>query len=67
MYGEKLGASYAEAHHKLALGKCPDQQATCIEDLITVCANCHRMLHRMDGLAGDIKKLTNIVKKHRGW
>jgi len=63
-YGRELGASFAEAHHIKPLGKQPDKVRTKIEDLITVCANCHRMLHRMDGKSSDVKKLKAIVRTH---
>ena len=63
-YG-RIGHNFAEAHHKQPLGELPDKVRTPLEDLITVCANCHRMLHRMDGTANDIAKLRAIVRKHR--
>lgn len=31
---------------------------------VGVCANCHRMLPRMEGKAGDIKKLKALVAMH---
>jgi hypothetical protein len=50
VYG-RLGSGFAEAHHRIPLGQLRDQARTKVEDLITVCANCHRMLHRMAGRA----------------
>jgi hypothetical protein len=64
-YGKELGALFAEAHHVKPLGKQGDKVRTDPKDLITVCANCHRMLHRMDGNPGDVGKLRAIVRKHR--
>jgi hypothetical protein len=64
VYGQQLGTGFAEAHHKKPLGSLSDKVKTRLEDLITVCANCHRMLHRMEGKTGDIKKLQAIVRKH---
>ena len=63
-YG-RLGSEFAEAHHIIPLGKLRDGVKTRLEDLVTVCANCHRMLHRMEGSTGDIRKLKTIVRKHR--
>jgi 5-methylcytosine-specific restriction endonuclease McrA len=63
-YG-RLGHEFAEAHHIIPLGKLRDGVKTRLEDLVTVCANCHRMLHRMEGSTGDIRKLKTIVRKHR--
>lgn len=64
VYG-RLGSEFAEAHHLLSLGQLRGSVRTRIQDLTTVCANCHRMLHRMDGLRGDIKKLKTIVRNHK--
>jgi 5-methylcytosine-specific restriction endonuclease McrA len=65
VYGERLGSGFAEAHHKRPLSTLGNQVKTQLEDLITVCANCHRMLHRMDGKPCDVTKLTSIVRKNR--
>lgn len=61
VYGEKLGAGFAEAHHIKPLARAAKNAKTKLEDLITVCSNCHRMLHRMDGKAGDVFRLRRIV------
>lgn len=63
-YGD-LGVEFAEAHHKVPLSMLDKEVRTTLDDLITVCANCHRMLHRMEGSKGDIPKLKNIVRKHK--
>lgn len=63
-YGN-LARDYAEAHHIIPLGSSDEIRITNIEDLITVCANCHRMLHQMSGDATDISKLKDIVQKSR--
>jgi 5-methylcytosine-specific restriction endonuclease McrA len=63
-YG-KLGEEFAEAHHRVPLGKLRENVKTRLEDLATVCANCHRMLHKMDGKREDVTKLRGIVRKRR--
>lgn len=63
-YG-KLGNVFAEAHHLTPLSKLRENVLTRLEDLATVCANCHRMLHRMDGERGDLQKLRSTVSRHR--
>ncbi|MCA9072006.1 MAG: HNH endonuclease [Planctomycetaceae bacterium] len=63
-YG-KLGRDFAEAHHIVPLSKLSGQVKTSLEDLITVCANCHRMLHRMSGERGDVQKLRKIVQNYQ--
>lgn len=60
-YGE-LGRGFAEAHHIEALKNLNDRVVTRVDDLITVCANCHRMLHRMEGLRQDWKTLRRQVR-----
>jgi len=64
-YG-RLGIEFAEAHHLVPLSRLREQVRTSIEDLTTVCANCHRMLHHMAGERGDAKKLRAIVRARRG-
>lgn len=60
-----LGTGFAEAHHKIPLGQLRDRVRTRIEDLVTVCANCHRMLHHMKGQRNDLDKLRRIVLNAR--
>jgi hypothetical protein len=56
-YGD-IGRSFAEAHHIIPLSKLDGPTIRRIEDLITVCANCHRMLHRLSGEKKDVDELT---------
>ena len=63
-YGS-LGDDFAEAHHKVPLSSNKKLRSTTIDDLITVCANCHRMLHRMAGNTQDINSLKKIIKIHK--
>ena len=62
VYG-KLGSGFAEAHHVVPLGQLRDKVKTRVEDLITVCGNCHRMLHRMPGKRDDATKLKRAIRK----
>ncbi len=64
MYGE-LGREFAEAHHKIPLSRLDGEIKSTINDLATVCANCHRMLHRMEGKIGDTNRLRSLVSQHR--
>jgi 5-methylcytosine-specific restriction endonuclease McrA len=59
----KLGAGFAEAHHLVPLARLRETVLTQLEDLVTVCSNCHRMLHRMDGNRGDLARLQKLVKR----
>ena len=60
-----LGRDFAEAHHIVPLSSSNEIRQTRLEDLITVCSNCHRMLHRMEGEKGDIENLKKIVTKRK--
>lgn len=44
-YGD-IGAGFIEAHHIIPLSTLEDTTVTRENDLILVCSNCHRMLHR---------------------
>ncbi|MGA5681365.1 HNH endonuclease [Bacillus bombysepticus] len=45
VYGE-LGTDYIEGHHTIPVSQLKEGEKTKIEDIIMVCSNCHRMLHR---------------------
>ncbi|MBP9119665.1 MAG: HNH endonuclease [Ignavibacterium sp.] len=62
-YGE-VGRGFAEAHHIIALSKLTNQVHTKPADLISVCSNCHRMLHRMEGQMSDFKTLRKRLKNN---
>ncbi|MBX9448998.1 MAG: HNH endonuclease [Taibaiella sp.] len=44
-YGD-IGNDFIEAHHIKPISEIKENEKTKIEDLIMVCSNCHRMLHR---------------------
>ena len=44
-YGD-LGTGFIEAHHVKPLANMVPGDKTKLEDLVAVCSNCHRMLHR---------------------
>ncbi len=53
LYGS-LGRGFAEAHHIVPLGKLVKSRRNSAEDLATVCANCHRMLHRLPAASSGL-------------
>jgi len=61
-YGE-VGEGYAEAHHLVPLSRLKGARETQLVDLVTVCANCHRMLHRMRGETGDVSQLQKSLRR----
>jgi 5-methylcytosine-specific restriction endonuclease McrA len=60
-----IGREFAEAHHIVPLSQLRESVKTRLEDLATVCSNCHRMLHRMTGKRADIGKLKAITRMQR--
>ncbi|MEI7869675.1 MAG: HNH endonuclease [Candidatus Methylumidiphilus sp.] len=56
-YGE-LGHGFIEAHHIIPISKLKEQTKMSTNNLIAVCSNCHRMLHRKNPLltAKELKK-----------
>jgi 5-methylcytosine-specific restriction endonuclease McrA len=66
VYGEELGAEFAESHHLRPLSRKRANEKTKVEDLVTVCANCHRMLHLMRGREHDLDELKKRIRRqHR--
>ena len=45
-YGE-WGFGFIEAHHTTPLSELEEETDTTIHDLVPICANCHRMIHRV--------------------
>lgn len=62
-YGD-IGKGFAEAHHVVPLAQLRANTRIIPEDLITVCANCHRMLHRMRGVRSDWRSLRKQVRRN---
>jgi 5-methylcytosine-specific restriction protein A len=60
-YGER-GREYIECHHTIPVSEMKESHISKISELILLCSNCHRMVHRKKPwLAPD--ELRNIVKK----
>jgi len=59
-YGD-LGENYIEAHHIFPISELKKETETKIEDLVMVCSNCHRMLHRKRPWV-TMKKLKSLLK-----
>lgn len=61
-YGE-VGLGFIEAHHKLPVSMLHPGAKTKLDDLVAVCSNCHRMLHRAGGMT--VEELINRLASHR--
>ena len=44
-YGE-LGKGFIEGHHSKPISELKENEKTKVEDIVMVCSNCHKMLHR---------------------
>lgn len=64
LYGH-YGKRFAEAHHVVPLATRRGEYDLAVKDFISVCSNCHRMLHRMDGRRADWRDLRQVVQRHR--
>ncbi|MCE5247833.1 HNH endonuclease [bacterium] len=66
VYG-KLGRGFIECHHVVPLAQSAGSRKTSLEDLVLVCSNCHRMLHRdlSQGGKRTLATLRSIVERNR--
>ena len=58
VYGE-IGKDFIEGHHIIPVSELNEGDRTKVEDIILVCSNCHKMLHRKRPwlLPKELKKL----------
>lgn len=45
VYGD-IGKDFIEGHHTIPVSKLKEGDKTKVEDILLVCSNCHKMLHR---------------------
>ena len=61
-YGE-WGRGFIEVHHSISLSTYEQEKMTNPkEDLIVLCANCHRMVHRKKGITLTLEELKQKIK-----
>lgn len=60
-YGD-IGKDYIETHHVIPVSELKEDCETYLEDIVLVCSNCHRILHRRRPWLG-IDELKSILKK----
>jgi 5-methylcytosine-specific restriction enzyme A len=63
-YGE-LGKEYIECHHTVPVSQLKEGTKTKVNDLVLVCSNCHRMLHRCRPWLGT-KELKFLLRRANG-
>lgn len=66
IYGE-LGKGFIEVHHKtpLSRGGGIEKKTDVTDDLICVCSNCHRMLHKFGNDVIPVDTLKEIIRKRK--
>jgi predicted HNH restriction endonuclease len=62
-YGQ-LGEGFIEAHHIEPLGDRQSEKVPTVQDFVPLCANCHRMIHRREGVTLD--DLAAVVESRKG-
>jgi hypothetical protein len=58
-YGE-LGNDFIEAHHTKPISKRVGEEETQANELVMVCANCHRMIHKTSDFEGNYHRLVEM-------
>jgi hypothetical protein len=61
-YPEPLGRGFIEVHHLSPLSTRDEPRRTGLEDLLLVCANCHRIIHRTRDAEGNLA----VLREHFG-
>lgn len=62
-YPKTLGNGFIEAHHKVPLSKIDKVVRTTLDDLLLVCSNCHRMIHRTKNSEDNLLQLLSHFRK----
>lgn len=57
-----IGRGFIEVHHIKPISSLREGEVVSTKDLIAVCSNCHRMIHRKNPPL-DYKKLKKVIKK----
>ena len=56
-YPEDLATGFIEVHHIVPLEETAEARMTELSDLMLVCPNCHRMIHRTKDAEGNLRRL----------
>ena len=64
-YGE-IGKGFIEVHHIVPLSKAGKRETNPETDLIVLCANCHRMVHRQKRICLSLTELKNHIQDQGG-
>ena len=61
-YG-KIGKGFIEVHHVVPLARSGETDTNPKTDLVVLCANCHRMVHRRKDICLSIQELKNYIRR----
>ena len=59
-YPQEFGTPFIEVHHKKPLSSAPSEVRTNLDDLVLLCANCHRVIHSTK----DVEHNFELLCKH---
>ncbi|NDG22102.1 MAG: hypothetical protein EB162_05550 [Euryarchaeota archaeon] len=62
-YPAELGDGFIEIHHLQPLARATARRQTSLSDLLLVCANCHRMIHRTPDVDANLAALRQHFSK----
>lgn len=60
-YGDR-GHNFAEVHHIKPISNYEDEDITALKDLVILCSNCHRMIHRKEPWI-SVEELKKLISK----
>lgn len=58
------GIEYIEAHHKLQMASLDEERLSTVDDLVMLCANCHRMAHQRTP-PYSVEELKAMIKRNK--
>ncbi|WP_300283605.1 HNH endonuclease [Peptacetobacter sp.] len=61
VYGD-IGVDFIEGHHIIPVSELEEGDTTRVKDIVLVCSNCHKMIHRKRPWLG-IDQLKEVLKK----
>ena len=61
-YGE-IGKGFIEVHHVVPLADAAKRETNPETDLLVLCANCHRMVHRRKGICLSLKEIKSHIRR----
>jgi predicted HNH restriction endonuclease len=64
VYGE-IGRDFIEAHHTKPVANLEENERVTVKDLLPVCSNCHRMLHRRVPLLTSDELKAHLAEAYR--